>query len=178
MPVLKASYHVVWNIAKEKKPLITETLVILCAVEVAKLMYGKDVDLNIAQIPLSNCILWLPEDTQKQVVEQIKKSLNIGLQLDVPNWAQHNSFAWYMHENNVKEDFLCSELLKWITKLMTADFASILNDYFYSQCISWDLIGPVCTDSAAGCCGFYHSHQRRWIHGGGSLLIAFFIKML
>jgi hypothetical protein len=152
MPVLEASYRIVWSIAKEKKLLITETLVILCTMKVAKLMSGKDTDLNIAQIPLSNCTLWLPE-TQKQVVEQIKKSLNIGLQLNVPNWAQHTNFAWYINENNVKEEFLCSELLKWITNVMTADFASILNDYFYSQCISWDVVGPACSNSAAGMLG-------------------------
>jgi hypothetical protein len=111
MPILEANCHIVWSIAK-KNPLITETLVVVCAVEVAKLMCGKDADLNIMQIPLSNCSLWLPEDMQKQVVEQIKKSLKIGLHLDAPNWAQPTSFAWYMHENNVKEEFLCSKQLK------------------------------------------------------------------
>jgi hypothetical protein len=68
--------------------------------EVAKLMCGKDADLNIAQITISNCICGM----QKQAVEQIK-SMDIGLQLDVSIWAQRTSFASYMHENMSTKNF-------------------------------------------------------------------------
>jgi hypothetical protein len=39
----------VLNIAKEKKHFITDTLVILCAMKVAKPVYSKGAHLNIAQ---------------------------------------------------------------------------------------------------------------------------------
>jgi hypothetical protein len=124
MPVLEASYRIVWNLAEEKKPLITETLVILCAMEVAKQICGKDADLNTAQILLSNCILWLPEDTQKQVVEQKKKSLNIRLQfvynipiVHVHAWEQCQrrvSMFWTAEMNNKMDSSRLCIYAEWL----------------------------------------------------------------
>jgi hypothetical protein len=52
---MEASYGVVLSIAMEKRPhTIAETLMKRCAMEMAKLMCGKDAKIKIAQTSVSN----------------------------------------------------------------------------------------------------------------------------
>jgi hypothetical protein len=67
---------------------IAETVMKPCTMEMVKSMCGKDAKLKSAQIPLSydtihDRITDMSEDTQRQAVEQFKRSpAKISLQLD------------------------------------------------------------------------------------------------
>ena len=97
-PQLKASFCVALKFEKEKPHTIAETQIKPCAIEMVELVCGNDAKQKIAQIPLSNDTIHdrirdMSLDILRQVVEQIKASRKISLQLeeitDVSNCAQH-----------------------------------------------------------------------------------------
>ncbi|XP_076325352.1 protein FAM200C-like [Tachypleus tridentatus] len=88
-PLLRASYEVAYQIAKSKKPhTIGEELIKPCALEMAKIVLGKEAEKKLQQVSLSNDVIHnriidMSVDILEQVVADIKASpVKISLQVD------------------------------------------------------------------------------------------------
>ncbi|KAK8389755.1 hypothetical protein O3P69_009033 [Scylla paramamosain] len=87
-PLLRASYQDEYQIAKSKKPYtIGEELIKPCALEMAKIVLGKEAEKKLQQVSLSNVIhnriIDMSDDILEQVVAEIKASpVKISLQVD------------------------------------------------------------------------------------------------
>ncbi|XP_076308545.1 protein FAM200C-like [Tachypleus tridentatus] len=79
-PLLRASYEVAYQIAKSKKPhTIGEELIKPCALEMAKIVLGKEAEKKLQQVSLSNDVIHnriidMSVDILEQVVADIKAS--------------------------------------------------------------------------------------------------------
>ena len=161
-PALEASYRVALRISKDKKPhTIAETLIKPCAMEMVELMCGKEAKNKLSHIPLSNNtihdrIVEMSNDILIQVIEEIKGSRGkISLQLDestdVSNYSQLLVFVRYVHENDIKEEFLFCEPLTQTTRAV--DVMEVINSFFESNSLSWNVVGSICTDGAPSMLG-------------------------
>ena len=88
-PLLLASYHLAYNVAKSKKPhTIAEELIRSSALQMADDILGKEASKKLELVPLSYSIIQsriqdLSLDILVQVIAEIKaNSLKIALQLD------------------------------------------------------------------------------------------------
>ncbi|XP_076372943.1 protein FAM200C-like [Tachypleus tridentatus] len=88
-PLLRASYEVAYQIAKSKKPhTIGEELIKPCALEMAKIVLGKEAEKKLQQVSLSNDVIHnriidMSVDILEQVVAVIKASpVKISPQVD------------------------------------------------------------------------------------------------
>ena len=126
-PLLLASYHVAYNVAKSKKPhTIPEELIRPSASQMAEYVLGKEASKKLELVPLSNSIIQsriqdLSLNVLDQVIAEIKaSSLKISLQFDestdVENCSQLIVLVRYVHDGSIKEDFLFCEDLKRTTK--------------------------------------------------------------
>ena len=70
---------------------------------------------------------------------------------DVSNCAQLIVFVRYVHGKDIKDEFLFCEQLNKTTKAV--DIMAIMNKFFDSNGISWDLVGSISTDGAPAMIG-------------------------
>jgi hypothetical protein len=83
-----ASYEVAYLITKQGKPhTIGETLIKPAVLKMANIMLGKEAEVKLSQIPLSNDTIQLDETT------------------DVSNLSQLALFMHYVNDDVIKEDF-------------------------------------------------------------------------
>ncbi|XP_059097468.1 protein FAM200C-like [Tigriopus californicus] len=161
-PLLEASYKVSYMIAREKKPhTIGETLVKPCALEMAKIVLGEDAAKKLSQVSVSNDTVHqrikdMSQNIITQVVSEIKQSpAKISMQIDestdVSNHSQLLVFVRYVHEKNIKEEFLFCERLETTTKAV--DVFKLIQSFFDRHELAWDLIGSICTDGAPALIG-------------------------
>ena len=125
-PLLLASFKVVYELAKKKKPhMIAETLIKPCALEMLKTILGADAEQKLQQVPLSNTVIRsriddIAANILDQVVSDIKtSSAKISIQLDestdVSNCSQLIAFVRYVKMNAIEEEFLFCKALETTT---------------------------------------------------------------
>ena len=118
-PLLSASYKVAYSCAKENKPYtIAETLVKPCAMEMVKIVLGKEAEKKLQQVPLSNDTIRsriddVSQDILLQIVSDlvatpVKFSIQFDESTDVSNCSQLLVFVQFI---KVREEFLFSERL-------------------------------------------------------------------
>ncbi|XP_068246524.1 protein FAM200C-like [Palaemon carinicauda] len=154
----EASNKVSYMIAREKKPhTIGETLLKLCALEMAKIVLGEDAAKKLSQVSVSNDTVHqrikdMGQDIITQFVSEIKQSpAKISMQIDestdVSNHSQLLVFVRYVHEKNIKEEFLFCERLETTTKAV--DVFKLIQSFLDRHELAWDSIGSICTDGAS-----------------------------
>ena len=161
-PILTASYEVAYLIAKQGIPhIIGETLIKPAAMQLAKIMLGKEAENKLSLVPLSNDVVKsgindIGEDILSQVVADLKASpTKFSIQLDkttdVANLNQLIAFVRYVKGQKIKEEFLfCKQL---ITTAKAIDMKNILDDFFTSNGLFWNMVSAVCTDGAPAMIG-------------------------
>lgn len=113
---MRASYQVAYQIAKSKKPhTVDEELIKPCALEMAKIVLGKEAEKKLQQVSLSNDVIRnriidMSEDILEQTVADIKASLvQISLQVDestdISNYCQLMAVVQYVKEKKWKKVF-------------------------------------------------------------------------
>ena len=144
-PILTALYEVAYLIAKQGKPhIIDETLVKPAAMQLAKIMLGKEAEKKLSLVPLSNDVVksrinGIGEDIFSQVIADLKASpTKFSIQLDettdVANLHKLMAFIRYVKGPEIKEEFLfCKQL---ITTAKAIDVKNILDDFFTSNGLS------------------------------------------
>ncbi|XP_068250391.1 protein FAM200C-like [Palaemon carinicauda] len=98
----------------------------------------------------------MSQDIITQVVSEIKQSpAKISMQIDestdVSNHSQLLVFVRYVHEKNIKEEFLFCERLETTTKAV--DVFKLIQSFLDRHELAWDLIGSICTDGAPALIG-------------------------
>ena len=156
-PILTASYEVAYLIAKQGKPhIIGETLVKLVAMQLAKIMLEKEAENKLSFVPLSNDLVKnrindIGEDILSQVVADLKASptkfiIQLDETTDVANLNQLIAFVRYVKGQEIKEEFLfCKQL---ITTAKAIDLKNILDDFFTSNGLSFNMVSAVCINGA------------------------------
>ncbi|XP_076315873.1 protein FAM200C-like [Tachypleus tridentatus] len=134
-PLLRASYEVAYQIAKSKKPhTIGEELIKPCALEMAKIVLGKEAEKKLQQVSLSNDVIHnriidMSVDILEQVVADIKASpVKISLQVDES-----------------------TDSLK--TTAQAIDVLNKIQEFFSRNELHLDKIGSICTDGAPAMLG-------------------------
>ena len=132
-----------------------------CVLEMAEIVLGKDAAKQLSQVSLSNDtvrqrIKDMSQDIVTQVVSEIKQSpakfsMQIDESTDVSSHSQLLVFVRYVHEKNIKEEFLFCECLKTTTK--ANDIFRLIQSFFDHHELTWDLIGSICTDGAPAMIG-------------------------
>ena len=129
---IEASYHVVLEIAKQKKPhTIGENLIKPCSLKIVELMLEKEEKKNIAAVSLSNSTIQrriedMAADIEDQVVQDIKSaafgffSIHLDESTDVASCSQLMVFVKYVHLNGFKEELLFFPVLKKSSKPSTS----------------------------------------------------------
>ena len=156
-PILTASYEVAYLIAKQGKPhTIGETLIKPAVLKMANIMLGKEAEVKLSQIPLSNdTISDRIEDMSKDILAQVvadlisspaKFSLQLDETTDVSNLSQLAVFVRYVKDDVIKEEFLFCKPLTTTTK--AADVKKLVDDFFKDNNLSWDMVSAVCSDGA------------------------------
>ncbi|XP_076322307.1 protein FAM200C-like [Tachypleus tridentatus] len=160
--LLRASYEVAYQIAKSKKPhTIGEELIKPCALEMAKIVLGKEAEKKLQQVSLSNDVIHnriidMSVDILEQVVADIKASpVKISLQVDestdVSNCCQLLAVVRYVKEKKVEESFLFCQSLK--TTAQAIDVFNKIQEFFSRNGLHLDKIGSICTDGAPAMLG-------------------------
>ncbi|XP_076352730.1 protein FAM200C-like [Tachypleus tridentatus] len=133
--LLRASYEVAYQIAKSKKPhTIGEELIKPCALEMAKIVLGKEAEKKLQQVSLSNDVIHnriidMSVDILEQVVADIKASpVKISLQVDES-----------------------TDSLK--TTAQAIDVLNKIQELFSRNELHLDKIGSICTDGAPAMLG-------------------------
>ena len=161
-PMVEASYHVAYRIAKAKKPHdIAEKLIKPCALDMVEILCGKETRQKIQSIPLSNNTIQrriadMSQDICDQVVEQIKSSsAKISLQIDescdVANYCQLIVFVRYVSGTILKNEFLFCDNLEKSAK--AADIMQKIQCFFDQHNLTWEMVGSICTDGAPAMMG-------------------------
>ena len=155
--ILTASYEVAYLTAKYgKSHIIGETLVKPGAMQLAKIMLGKEAENKLFLVPLSDDVVKtrindIGVDILSQVIAYSKVSpTKFIIQLDettaVTNFNQLITFVRYVKGKEIKEEFFFSKQL--ITAAKAIDVKNILDDFFTSNGLSWNMVSAVCTDGA------------------------------
>ncbi|XP_067940180.1 protein FAM200C-like [Watersipora subatra] len=119
--ITEASYALSYHITRDKKPhTIGETLVKSCLLECTKIILEDTAAQKIADLSLSDSTVKsrigdMSADIKRQVIEKIKSSPMVTIQLDestdVASISQLMVFARYVHRETIEEEFLfCSPL--------------------------------------------------------------------
>ena len=148
-PILTASHKVAYLIAKQGKPhTIGETLVKPAVLKMANIMLGKEAEVKLSQIPLSNdTISDRIEDMSNDILAQVvadlisspaKFSLQLDETTDVSNLSQLAVFVRYVKDDVIKDDFLFCQPLTTTTK--AADVKKLVDDFFKDNNFSWDMV--------------------------------------
>ena len=154
-----------WHIliAKQGKlHIIDETLVKPAAMQLAKIMLGKEAENKLFLIPLSNDVVnsrinETGEDVLSQVLADSKaSSTKFNIQLDettdAANLNQLVAFVRYFIGQEIKEEFLfCKQL---ITTAKAIDVKNILDDFITSNSLSWNMVSAACNDGASAMIGY------------------------
>ncbi|XP_014667304.1 PREDICTED: protein ZBED8-like isoform X5 [Priapulus caudatus] len=156
---LEASYCVAYRIAKVKKPhTIGETLIKPCALEMVQLMCGEQHCKGLETIPLSDNVIKrrIDDIADDILISEIKASLyKISVKLDestdCAQCSQLLVFVRYMHECDIKEEFLFSEPLVTTTK--ATDVLDLVTTFMDKHNIPMDKLGSMCTDGAPAMLG-------------------------
>ena len=144
-------------IAKQTKPnSIGETLVKPCAITMVKLVLGENCAKKIEQMSLSDDtvkrrIVHMSLDVKHQVINEIKSSPFFAFQVhestDVALCAQLLVFVRYIHEHDIKNEFLfCTPSLKTTTR--SADVFENISTFFDMEGLEWNKVCGICTDGA------------------------------
>ncbi|CDQ91221.1 unnamed protein product [Oncorhynchus mykiss] len=144
-PILTASYEVAYLVAKQCKPhTIGETLIKPAVLKMANIMLGKEAEVKLSQIPLSNdTISDRIEDMSKDILAQVvadlisspaKFSLQLDETTDVSNLSQLALFVRYVKDDVIKEDVLFCKPLTTTTK--AADVKKLVDDFFKDNNLS------------------------------------------
>ncbi|KAF2348764.1 hypothetical protein FHG87_020478 [Trinorchestia longiramus] len=155
--ILTASYEVAYLIAKQGKPhTIGETLVKPAVLKMANIMLGKEAEVKLSQITLSNdTISDRIEDMSRDILAQAvadlisspaKFSLQLDETTDVFNLSQLAVFVRYVKDDVIKKDFLFCKPLTTTTK--AADVKKLVHNFLKNNSLSWDMVSEVCSDRA------------------------------
>uniref|UniRef100_UPI00358F06DC protein FAM200C-like n=1 Tax=Myxine glutinosa TaxID=7769 RepID=UPI00358F06DC len=156
-PMLLASYQVAYQVAKSKKPqTIGEELIKPCALEMAKIILGKEAEKKLQQVPLSNDVIHnriidMSQDILEQIVADIKASpgkinLQVDETTDVSNCCQLLGVVRYIKDKEVEENFLFCQSLKATTQAV--DVLNMIKEFFTKHQLNLNMIGSICTDGA------------------------------
>ena len=143
-PILTASYEVAYLIAKQGKPhIIGETLVKPAAMQLAKIMLGKEAENKLSFVPFSNDVVKsrindIGEYILSQVVADLKVSptkcsIQFDETTDVANLNQLIAFVRYVEGQEIEEFLFCKQ---FITTAKAIDVKNILDDFFTSNGLS------------------------------------------
>ena len=80
-----------------------------------------------------------------------KISLQLDESTDISNCCQLMVFVKYIKDGEIKEEFLFCRTLKSTSKGL--DIYNILNHYFHTKQLNFDMIGSICTDGAPAMLG-------------------------
>ncbi|KAF2353771.1 hypothetical protein FHG87_015472 [Trinorchestia longiramus] len=159
-PILTASHEVAYLIAKQGKPhTIGEILVKPSVLKMANIMLGKEAEVKLSQITLSNdTISDRIEDMSRDILAQVvtdlisspaKFSLQLDETTDVFNLCQLAVFVRYVKDDVIKEDFLfCKPLTTTTTTTKEADVKKLVHNFFKNNSLSWDMVSAVYSDRA------------------------------
>ncbi|KAI6649927.1 hypothetical protein LOD99_6291 [Oopsacas minuta] len=105
----------------------------------------------------------MSEDIENPVVEQIKQSPILVLQLDestdVSSCAQLMIYVRYIHNFNFNEEFLFCQPLDSQTRGI--DAFNKVDTVFVKEGLDWNKVGGVCTDGAPSMLGSHSRFQTR-----------------
>ena len=126
-PLLRASYEVAYQIAKSKKPhTIGEELIKPCALEMAKIVLGKEAEKKLQQVSLSNDVIHnriidMSDDILEKVVGDTKASpfnLQVDESIYVSSCCQLLAVVRYVKEKKkVEESFFSVSPSRQLYKL-------------------------------------------------------------
>lgn len=162
-PLLEASYKVAYRIAKDKKPhTIAENLIKPCTLEMVDLVCGPEQRKKLEAIPLSNNVIKnrigdISDNILKQVMAELSaSSFGFSMQLDestdVSQCSQLLAFVRYVHDDEIKEEFLFCEPLLETTK--ASDVFEIVKNFFAKHNFDWKKkLRSICTDGAPAMLG-------------------------
>uniref|UniRef100_K7FBY5 DUF4371 domain-containing protein n=1 Tax=Pelodiscus sinensis TaxID=13735 RepID=K7FBY5_PELSI len=159
---VRASYIVAYKVAQAKKPHTTvEQLVLPCALVLGKKAARKLNDISVSNDTVSRRINEVSQNISEQVVDEIKKSPLLAIQLDVSTnvtlCSQLLVFAQYMVEGDFKDEFLFCKTLDTTTKAQ--DVMEIVNNFFEVHGLDWVNLMGVTTDGAPAMLGSRSSFQ-------------------
>ncbi|XP_071053350.1 zinc finger BED domain-containing protein 5-like [Onthophagus taurus] len=159
---LLASYRVAFRVAEAGKPhSIAENLILPAALDIAKIMFGKQEVEKLKSIPLSDNTIQrrisnMATDVRDQVIEKIKKSSFMSLQFDestdIAGCAQFVAFVHFeSHEILMEEILFCKALPKNATGQFLHDMfveaTQDMNIDWAQKCIA------ICSDGAKAMIG-------------------------
>ena len=167
--VVKASYEIALEVAKNKKPhTIAETLIKPCLLKSVKLVLGEASEIKMRNISLSNNTIQrrisdMSIDVMEQILSEIKASPVFSFQLDestdVSSCSQLLVFVRYIHLEDIKEEFLFCRALKTTTK--GEDVMEMISSFFESNDLQWKNLCGVCTDGAPAMLGSRSGFQSK-----------------
>ena len=167
--LVEASNETAFAIAKQTKPnSIGETLVKPCVITMVKLVLGENCTKKIEQISLSDDtvkrrIAHMSLDVKQQVINEIKSSPFFAFQVDkstdVALCAQLLVFVCYIHEHDIKNEFLFYTPLKTTTR--SADVFETISTFFDTEGLEWNKVCGICTDGAPAMLGSKSGFQAK-----------------
>lgn len=161
--LLETSYRVAYEIAKQKKPhTIGEDLIKPCTLTMVELILGKEAEKKLAAVPLSNNTVQrrisnMADDIKDQVICQIKSSpfglfaIQLDESTDVASCAQLMVYARYVHNADIKEEFLFCTPLETTTK--AKDIFYVVSRFLDEVNLKWENVIGCCTDGAPAMLG-------------------------
>lgn len=159
--LLKASYLVALQIAKNKKPYtIGEDLIKPCMLQAGEVVLGKQAVKKLKEIPMSantikRRIEEMADDIENQVIIMVKNSPFYSIQLDestdVSNKALLLCFVRVEYGGGLQEELLCS--LNLPGRTTSSEIFEALDSYFQKHGIEWKKCIGICTDGAANMVG-------------------------
>ncbi|XP_022183319.1 zinc finger MYM-type protein 6-like [Myzus persicae] len=159
--LLKASYLVALQIAKNKKPYtIGEDLIKPCMLQAGEVVLGKQAVKKLKEIPMSantikRRIEEMADDIENQVITMMKNSPFYSIQLDestdVSNKALLLCFVRVEYGGGLQEELLCS--LNLPGRTTSSEIFEALDSYFQKHGIEWKKCIGICTDGAANMVG-------------------------
>ncbi|XP_063785805.1 zinc finger BED domain-containing protein 5-like [Pseudophryne corroboree] len=157
----EASYAVAEIVAKKMKShTIAESVILPACCKIVNIMFGEKYEQEILKIPLSDNtisrrILDMSEDVESQVITKIKEANVFAFQLDestdITGKAQLLAFSRFVCNEEFIEQFLFCKILPETTK--GQDIFDVVNTYFTSHNLSWELCISICTDGAPSMSG-------------------------
>ena len=157
---LRASFEVSYRIAQTRKPhTIAESLVLPAAMDMTRILCGKEVADKLKAIPLSNGtvkrrITAISDSQEDKLIARLKVTDSFALQADVSTEGQTAhllTYVRYAWDEDILEDFLFCITLP---ERETADaMFEVLSDYFDKNEIPWTNLVGFCTDGAPNMAG-------------------------